>query len=267
MSGYAKLFASIVESSLWDEDSNTCKVWITLLALADSEGFIRGSVGWLSKRARVDAVTVEKALRKFQDPDPFSRTPTKEGRRLETTPDGWVIINYAWYREQDGKELSKDSRRTYQRDWMRKKRAELDLSTGVNTSQQVSTGVNTCQHSASASASVDGIGVQGEGVKIPSWVEWWGICQIVGIPEWKAQDEFDRQATRDDPWSGARGNLRIHATRVKKWWERDGRHLTPPTKDQLNGKPSPVDVSQIYFNKRIDRIMREAKNIGTDLPD
>jgi hypothetical protein len=161
MSGYAKLFSEIVESSIWDEDSNTCKVWITLLALADSEGFIRGSPGWLAKRSRVDVDTVDKALTKFQSPDPFSRTPGKEGRRLETTPDGWVIINYAYYRDQDGKELSKDDRRSYQREWMRKKRAELKSS----ECQQVSTGVNTCQPSASASASVlfQGKEVQKEG--------------------------------------------------------------------------------------------------------
>ncbi len=150
MSGYAKLFASIVESSLWDEDPGTCKVWITLLALADSEGFIRGSVGWLSKRCRVNVDIVDKALSKFQAPDQFSRTSAKEGRRIESTPDGWVIINYAYYRGQDGKELSKDARRTYQREWMRKKRAE-DLSKNVNIEL---TGVNTCQPSASASASV-----------------------------------------------------------------------------------------------------------------
>jgi len=166
MSGYAKLFASIVESSIWDEDSDTCKVWITLLALADSEGFIRGSPGWLSKRARVNVDIVDKALVKFSSPDPFSRTPEKEGRRLEPTPDGWVIINYAFFREQDGKELSKDARRTYQREWMRKKRAELKSS----DSQHLSTPVNSCQPSASASASASasesesssGKGVQGE---------------------------------------------------------------------------------------------------------
>jgi hypothetical protein len=157
MSGYAKLFASIVESSIWDEDAETCKVWVTLLALADSEGFIRGSAGWLSKRARVNVDTVDKALAKFQSPDPFSRTPDKDGRRLESTPDGWVIINYAYYRDQDGKELSKDARRIYQREWMRKRRAELR----VVGSQHLSTPVNRCQ--PSASASVQGIGVEGKG--------------------------------------------------------------------------------------------------------
>lgn len=160
MSGYAKLFASIVESSIWDEDSDTCKVWVTLLALADSEGFIRGSPGWLSKRARVNVDTVDKALTKFQSPDPFSRTPDKDGRRLESTPDGWVIINYAYYRDQDGKELSKDTRRTYQREWMRRKRAELKAA----ECQHLSTGVNACQPSASASASFsqEKEGVQGK---------------------------------------------------------------------------------------------------------
>ena len=166
MSGYAKLFASIVESSIWDEDPATCKVWVTLLALADSEGFIRGSPGWLAKRARVNVDIVDMALTKFQSPDPHSRTPSDEGRRLESTPDGWVIINYAYYRDQDGKELSKDPRRTYQREWMRQKRAEVKAS----ECQHLLTGVNTCQPSASASASVPEGSTEGNG-QIPTFGE------------------------------------------------------------------------------------------------
>ena len=153
MSGYVKLFSEIIESSIWDEDSETCKVWITLLALADSEGFVRGSPGWLAKRSRVNVDKVDSALKKFTSPDKFSRTPTEEGKRIEATPDGWVILNYVFYREHNGLELSKDPRRTYQREWMRKKREKEKVSTDC---QQVSTDVNGCKPSASASASENG---------------------------------------------------------------------------------------------------------------
>ncbi len=145
MSGYVKIFGDIIESSIWQEPSDTKVVWITLLALADSEGFVRGSEGWLSLRARVPLDACRNALKKFMEPDPLSRTATDEGRRIEETPDGWVIINYAFYREQDGRELSKDPRRVYQREWMRKKRSGC---------QHVSTEVNCGQPSASAYASV-----------------------------------------------------------------------------------------------------------------
>ncbi len=151
MSGYAKLFSEILNSSIWDESNETRIIWITMLALADSEGFIRGSTGWLARRARVNVSTVDIALQKFLSPDPSSRTPANDGRRIESTPDGWVILNYVAYRERDGRELSKDPRRVYQREWMKKKRATDKLST---KSQQVSTRVDDCQPSASAYASV-----------------------------------------------------------------------------------------------------------------
>jgi hypothetical protein len=120
---------------------------------------------------------------------------------------------------------------------------------------------NVTSNSNSISISVQDRGV-GKGVKIPSWDEWWGICQMVGIPEWKSMDEFRRQTSQDDPWKGARGNLQSHAARVKSWWERDGRHLTPPTKDK-DGKP----VGPSLIERQFDRQLNQIKNIKTKLPE
>lgn len=97
---YTKLFSDIVDSSIWTEDSDTCKVWITLLALCNnSDGYVRGSVGWLAGKAHVKPEVCEAALRKFSEPDPASRTPDNEGRRIEFLEDGWLILNYLIFRD------------------------------------------------------------------------------------------------------------------------------------------------------------------------
>lgn len=97
--GYTKLFSDLVDSSIWDEDPKTCKVWVTLLALANWEGYIRGSVSWLARKARVDLQSCREALDKFAAPDPHSRTPDNEGRRIEVLPDGWLLLNYLIFRD------------------------------------------------------------------------------------------------------------------------------------------------------------------------
>jgi len=99
MSGYCKLFSDIVESSIWDEPPPTCKVWVTLLALCDSDGYVRGSPGWLAGKARVTVEQCNVALALFADPDPRSRTPDHEGRRIEMLADGWLVLNYLAFRE------------------------------------------------------------------------------------------------------------------------------------------------------------------------
>lgn len=141
--GYTKLFADIVDSSIWSEDSDTCKVWVTLLALSNADGLVRGSVGWLSGKAKVSPEVCSRALAKFASPDPHSRTPDNEGKRIEFLDDGWLIINYLLFRNR----LSSDAKSTQTRERVRKHRERYNaLRNGVTERYK--------RYTASASASV-----------------------------------------------------------------------------------------------------------------
>ena len=98
MTGYTKLFNSILGSTIWREDPATKVVWITLLALTDRDGIAESSVPGLANYAGVGIEETEKALQKFQSPDPYSRTPEFEGRRIEPIDGGWRILNHDKYR-------------------------------------------------------------------------------------------------------------------------------------------------------------------------
>ena len=80
---FTKLFSSITESTVWCEDSDTRIVWIAMLAMADKSGRVFGSVPGLANRARVSVDACREAITKFLSPDPDSRTPDNEGRRIE----------------------------------------------------------------------------------------------------------------------------------------------------------------------------------------
>ncbi|MFZ2644090.1 MAG: hypothetical protein WA117_24070, partial [Verrucomicrobiia bacterium] len=118
MGGYAKLFSDIVDSSIWDEDAETRIVWVTMLALADQTGFVRGSVGWLAAKARVSTETCARAIKRFESPDPHSRNPENEGRRIESFDRGWLLLNYVEHRDR----LSNDRVAAQARDRMRRYR-------------------------------------------------------------------------------------------------------------------------------------------------
>lgn len=98
MTGYTKLAASILHSSIWSEDDRTRIVWITLLAMANQHGEVLASIPGVARMAGVPIADAEKALRRFLSPDPYSRTPDKEGRRLEAIEGGWLLVNHAKYR-------------------------------------------------------------------------------------------------------------------------------------------------------------------------
>lgn len=100
---FTRLFQSILESSVWCEDSDTKVVWITLLAMADMKGCVFAAVPGLSKRAGVPLAKTREALELFQRPDPDSqdleRNPENEGRRIERISGGWRILNHEFYQK------------------------------------------------------------------------------------------------------------------------------------------------------------------------
>ena len=97
MSGYTKLFGSILDSTVWDLPHATVRVWVTLLAMADRHGEVHAAVPGLAHRARVSLEETETALAAFLAPDKYSRTPDQDGRRIESIDRGWRLINHEKY--------------------------------------------------------------------------------------------------------------------------------------------------------------------------
>lgn len=95
---YTKLFSSIVNSTIWQEDDPTRIVWITMLATADKNGEIHASIPGLARLAGVSIQATEAALVKFLAPDRYSRTQDDEGRRIDSIDGGWMLLNYQKYR-------------------------------------------------------------------------------------------------------------------------------------------------------------------------
>ncbi len=88
MTGYTKLFNSILASTIWRADDKTRLVWITLLAMADRWGIAEGSTPGLADLARVSVEDCRRALDELQAPDPDSRTKEHDGRRIKAIDDG-----------------------------------------------------------------------------------------------------------------------------------------------------------------------------------
>lgn len=119
MSGYTKLFSSIVASTIWREDDATRLVWVTMLAMVSKDGIVEASAPGLADMARVPVEECRKSLAKLEGPDPDSRSKNDEGRRIRPVDGGWEIINYYKYRER----LMSDERRQYWKEYKQKKRS------------------------------------------------------------------------------------------------------------------------------------------------
>ena len=91
-----------------------------LLAMTDTAGCVYASMPGLAKRAGVSIPEAETAIKCFLSPDPYSRTKDNEGRRIKEIEGGWQLLNYEKYTQAK----SREARNAYQREQMRRRRAE-----------------------------------------------------------------------------------------------------------------------------------------------
>lgn len=110
----SKLHESIVSSSIWKESAETCKIWVTMLAIKDRAGKVSASVSGLAHQARVSVEACEGALAKFLDPDIESRSKNDQGRRIRVIDGGWLIINHRKYSTARDEDKRRDQNREAQ---------------------------------------------------------------------------------------------------------------------------------------------------------
>lgn len=152
---YTKLFSSILTSSIWNEDDKTRIMWITFLAAADRHGEIMGSVPGMARLAGMSVGEAETAIGKLSGPDPYSRTPTEEGRRIMSIPGGWEIINYVSYREKASREDQKAKATERVRRWRARNGKALHGNERALQSGECNASVTHALHIAEAEADTD----------------------------------------------------------------------------------------------------------------
>ena len=111
---YTPIFRDLLDSSLWATATPAARcVWITFLLDADPEGCIPTSVPGLARRANVTVDEARAAIAMLEAPDPDSRTPDFEGRRVAKIAGGWQVLNFVAKRELAKHEAEKARKRKW----------------------------------------------------------------------------------------------------------------------------------------------------------
>lgn len=125
MDSYAKVFGSIIHSTVWQEPMATRIVWITMLVISDQDGLVAASVGGLARAANVTREECEAALESFTSPDPDSKTTSNEGRRIARVEGGWILLNYDKYRDLKSPEDVREKNAARQKRWRERRNVTL----------------------------------------------------------------------------------------------------------------------------------------------
>jgi hypothetical protein len=112
---WTPLWSGTVESSLWDESDLVVKVFLTMIALKDSDQVYRGDAYKLARQSRKEEVEVLEALKVLASPDSKKLTPQPHGgRRIQAVEDGWLILNGEKYRDKVREEMKRARNRRAQ---------------------------------------------------------------------------------------------------------------------------------------------------------
>ena len=121
---YAKLFASIYQGTLRG-NTHGLVVFTNLLAHADASGWVDIHPRAIAEEVGLSIEQVQAALTELESPDPDSRSPEQEGRRIlrmdEHRSWGWIVVNHGKYRAIRNEEDRREQNRLAQKRFRDKK--------------------------------------------------------------------------------------------------------------------------------------------------
>lgn len=125
MNTWAPLWSGIVDSSLWEEDGDTVKVFMTILATKDSDHVCRLDAYRISRKCCMDEIKVLEILKLLASPDKRRKSKQpNDGRRIKAVEDGWLVLNGELYRKMVQEEMRKASWRKAQAAARKKKKSQ-----------------------------------------------------------------------------------------------------------------------------------------------
>ena len=137
---YGKIFESIYDGSLYGE-FEAIVVFKAMIVLADENGQLDMSPQSMAGRTSYPLEIVKKGLSVLQKPDPDSRQPGHEGRRIIPLENGrafgWQIVNYQYYRNLASREAKKEADRVRIAEKRSKDKASSNVAGCRNVSQNV----------------------------------------------------------------------------------------------------------------------------------
>ena len=253
---FTKLFSSITESTVWCEPDTTRICWICLLAMADSRGRVFGSIPGIANRARISVDAARIAMTTFLSPDPDSRTPVAEGRRIETIDGGWRLINHEKYREIRDQESIKEAKRKYINKRREEERKAKGVDQDVDNVDQSRSDVDRCRHNAEAEAEADKERTTSIPPSAPKQKKLTGVDPDFQINETGLKYAKERGVNVATQLQAFLNHHQAKATKLKDW--QAGWRVWCDKSVEFGRSPGKVEDNQETKEQRMARLLRAA---------
>lgn len=152
---YGKIFESMYEGTLYGH-WQAIVTFQQMIVFSGPDGVVDMTPQAIAARTSIPLEIIHAGIRILEEPDPYSRSPEEEGRRIvlldPPRPWGWRIVNHAYYRDLASRE---DKRRADRERIAGKRATSRDMSQGVAGGRGESPGVENVADVADADADAD----------------------------------------------------------------------------------------------------------------
>lgn len=151
---YGKIFDSMYDSTL-AEDWRALVTFQQMIVLCDADGMIDMTPQALSRRTGIPIEHLEAGITILEDPDPYSRTPDQDGKRIELIdehrPWGWHIVNHEKYKNLVDADTIRAQTKERVRRHREKKRCNGSVTQGNASKRHKDTDINKIKSKPSSS--------------------------------------------------------------------------------------------------------------------
>jgi hypothetical protein len=157
-----------------------------MIVLADKDGGVDMTADAISRETTIPLAIISKGIEALEKPDPESRTPAEEGRRIvrlaETRSWGWRIVNYEHYRRLK----SEEERREYHRQYWHKRKAKSKDSTDTqhDSTNSIQAEALSIKHEAEEKKK-DAASPLPPSLNIQAWEEWQAYRAERKLPKYR----------------------------------------------------------------------------------
>ena len=132
---YGKVFETIYDGTLYGHWEAIVTMQ-QLIVLASPDGVVDMTPQAIAARTSIPFEIIEKGLKFLAEPDPYSRTPGDDGKRIilleDHRPWGWRLVNHGKYQRL----RDMNQKRTADRDRIARKRAKSHVESGMSPSSR-----------------------------------------------------------------------------------------------------------------------------------
>ncbi len=239
MTHYAKVFASMFTGSMYGAGTHIFATWAWVLTHKDAEGLVEINTKLVAAELGAEVEQIDEAIAFLTAPDPESRTPDEQGRRLIRVGQfAYQVVNNTKYRNQGA------DRTEYWRQYRRRKQAERNSCATV--AQPCAQLRATQRTQAKAKAKAQAQEKRAHTFTPPSAEEVRAYAECKGFPDFDA-DKFIAFYSEAD-WHDSRGNpVRNWRQKMLSTWLRpdNGKRRREPVRGDFDYEWSETEVDEV----------------------